>query len=609
MALNFPASPSTGDVHNASNGLQYHFDGVKWISQGAYNTSTINTLNFTQQGTGAVSRSVQNKLEEFVSVKDFGAKGDGTTDDATAIQAALDFVGARNSGGTTGGTVYMPAGIYQIKSTLKIQYSNVKLQGAGKVQVYIRRHEFAADSLLIEKTTQVNQEVNNITVEGITFLDNASAYTSGNSTPMTGAHIVVNNITTGQLHDLDITNGQAGIRIYGGADISIMNVTCLGKFDSSQHGWNSVSGVALFNSETASPKLATQIRAYDLRIGTSGGQIKGWQYGLLIKGAEDVGFTECYFGNCTLHNVLISQASDMDVQILEIMFGSGCYIDGAGSHAVLIDGSGAGGANYIGNVKFVGSDIKGQGGDSLDGIHVQVGHRSGLYDESVRGLIINGCTVSGQKRHGIYLGSVIDTVISDCHICGNNYFGTTTGSQQNGSGVVIHNDANNVNIDNNLIGRDSQHRKPGDTGYAGYQIYGVDLGSTVNHVAIANNNLENNVTGPINTTNTSNTTKITDNYGYNNSFVTGNGGSTIPNASAIAIPNNNAGQSNTTGLVNPVMAPCMISAYGGNGVTVTLNGQVLAAGVASLVWNVGPTDTIKLTFTTANFSNWVWWVR
>jgi len=44
MALNFPASPSTGDVHNASNGLQYHFDGVKWITQGSYNTGTINTV-------------------------------------------------------------------------------------------------------------------------------------------------------------------------------------------------------------------------------------------------------------------------------------------------------------------------------------------------------------------------------------------------------------------------------------------------------------------------------------------------------------------------------------------------------------------------------------
>jgi len=44
MALNFPASPSTGDVHNASNNLSYVFDGVKWITQGSYNTGTINTI-------------------------------------------------------------------------------------------------------------------------------------------------------------------------------------------------------------------------------------------------------------------------------------------------------------------------------------------------------------------------------------------------------------------------------------------------------------------------------------------------------------------------------------------------------------------------------------
>ena len=44
MALNFPASPSTGDVHQASNNLSYFFDGVKWITQGSYNTGTINAL-------------------------------------------------------------------------------------------------------------------------------------------------------------------------------------------------------------------------------------------------------------------------------------------------------------------------------------------------------------------------------------------------------------------------------------------------------------------------------------------------------------------------------------------------------------------------------------
>ena len=125
MALNFPASPSTGDVHNASNGLQYHFDGVKWVSQGAYNTSTINTLNFTQQGAGAVSRSVQNKLEEFVSVKDFGAKGDGTTDDTAAIQAAI----------TAAKHVVFPEGTYLINNKLDVTQTDAYIEGLGTVEI------------------------------------------------------------------------------------------------------------------------------------------------------------------------------------------------------------------------------------------------------------------------------------------------------------------------------------------------------------------------------------------------------------------------------------------------------------------------------------------
>lgn len=54
------------------------------------------------------------------NVKDFGAKGDGTTDDSAAIQAALDLQGH----------VYIPAGTYLINTTLRIK-SNTKLYGDG----------------------------------------------------------------------------------------------------------------------------------------------------------------------------------------------------------------------------------------------------------------------------------------------------------------------------------------------------------------------------------------------------------------------------------------------------------------------------------------------
>jgi hypothetical protein len=78
-------------------------------------------VTYNEGGLGAVTRTVQSRLRDFVSVKDFGAVGDGVTDDTAAIQAALDS-GAK--------LILLPRGDYKITSTLTIPTS-VILRGDG----------------------------------------------------------------------------------------------------------------------------------------------------------------------------------------------------------------------------------------------------------------------------------------------------------------------------------------------------------------------------------------------------------------------------------------------------------------------------------------------
>ncbi|MCW4463566.1 hypothetical protein OK349_17805 [Sphingomonas sp. BT-65] len=72
------------------------------LSVGAWVRQEAASLTATASGTGAVIRPLQSKLDEFVSVKDFGAVGDGVTDDLPAFQAATN----------TGKTVRIPPANY-----------------------------------------------------------------------------------------------------------------------------------------------------------------------------------------------------------------------------------------------------------------------------------------------------------------------------------------------------------------------------------------------------------------------------------------------------------------------------------------------------------------
>lgn len=92
-------------------------------------------------GTAELSQTVENKLRQTVSVKDFGATGDGTTDDTAAIHTAFDYAIANTSG------VYFPPGTYRVTSGYDLTtLVDLKIFGVSASQVYAPKTVIVLDN-------------------------------------------------------------------------------------------------------------------------------------------------------------------------------------------------------------------------------------------------------------------------------------------------------------------------------------------------------------------------------------------------------------------------------------------------------------------------------
>ena len=108
LTLTFSAAPVLGT------------DNIEFVNflTDAIGSTSADLVTYTPAGTGAVARSAQNKFRDTVSVKDFGAVGDGTTDDSATIQLAL------NSGASK---ITFPAGSYLINTRIQCAQSNIEV--------------------------------------------------------------------------------------------------------------------------------------------------------------------------------------------------------------------------------------------------------------------------------------------------------------------------------------------------------------------------------------------------------------------------------------------------------------------------------------------------
>lgn len=176
----------TGDVE----GLTAALAGKQALDSDLTEIAALATKPFGRElltkETAALARAfleAQGAIGGFYNAKDYGAKGNGATDDATAIQNAIYACATAG-----GGVVYLPAGTFIVGTTLILE-AGVALRGAGAYATTLKlkngantdllrttnygtggAYKFAITSLSADGNQANNTSGNGLAIDGLTFV-------------------------------------------------------------------------------------------------------------------------------------------------------------------------------------------------------------------------------------------------------------------------------------------------------------------------------------------------------------------------------------------------------------------------------------------------------
>lgn len=390
---------------------------LRALPQGASDSAAS---SFVPAGAGAVTRTAQEKMRESVSVKDFGAVGDGVTDDTAAIQAAL----------SASTYVLVPPGNYKLSATLTMQNDTVLL-GTQPVQCVFSRSTVYGDTVTVGTASS---HAGAIRIEGIWFnhtyaFNNGSTYVAGTSTNITNKDPTAAHVRMTQGQHVRIRNCWfAGVG-YGidFIDTNLMWVeNCLfgGMWDANVAGLQDSTASIYCRPST---NICTALRVTGCWVGgygaaaatnvttPPGGGIgsvtvsktlnAGPRYGIWIKSSESFTIENNYIGGQSGNSIYLSATA-----ILSHGRIAGNMMDAASDYSILIESQSA--ATWPNLITIEGNTGVGYGLDkgflwikdtgqprsatfiTMSNNIVQYYYRCALRFEKVKGLKLSGNTVA-----------------------------------------------------------------------------------------------------------------------------------------------------------------------------------------------------------------------
>lgn len=246
-------NPSNGKAARttvgSSSGTKAGAAGVRVIAPGI--DTTAQTLRFSSATEFDADDVEIGGSLPWTDVTDtlYGATGDGTTDDTTAIQDAIDALCATGQGGI----IYFPAGTYLISSTLTITCDNLALLGDGQLGTIILADPSMAGDDMVEFAGGGGCAVRDMALT-------SASIKSG------GSGIYLNAATDSAVERVYLSHQYDSIKINGGGIIRLRDLSLR---DQSRHGiWITGSGNDYYLSQIVADNA---VPATGNGIGVDGG--------------------------------------------------------------------------------------------------------------------------------------------------------------------------------------------------------------------------------------------------------------------------------------------------------------------------------------------------